>query len=239
MKAVILLAGHATRMRPLSDFINKGMIPVAGRPLVEYVVRSLVRQGFQDLIIAVTRFPEQLENYFGDGTWFDAHITYVERPDPSGTAGEVFALRDWLDPEESFLVHYGDILTDLNLIAMREQHEQTSAAATIGFVTNFEVHTGVGELDKDNRITYFEEKPKLKLSCHAAVDIFSPKVWGYLAPGRDFGYDIIPQMLAAGEDVRGYLDTAAWWTDVGRLSDIEPAERLLQEVGWGQDISEE
>jgi NDP-sugar pyrophosphorylase family protein len=231
VKAIILLAGNATRMRPLTDFVNKGMVPVAGRPLAEYVIGSLVRQGFAELVIAVTRFPEQLRHYFGDGERFGARIEYVERPVPSGTAGEVLALREYIPEGESFLVHYGDILTNLDLAGMGRQHLETGAAATIGFVTNFEIHTGVGELDKNNRITYFEEKPKLGRPCHAAVDVFGPEVWGYLAPGLDFGYDVIPRMLTAGEDVRGFLDADAWWTDVGRLSDIEPAEALVRRVG--------
>jgi NDP-sugar pyrophosphorylase family protein len=218
-------------MRPLSSYLNKGMIPLAGKPLAEYVMESLVRQGFDDLILAVTAFPEQLEHYFGDGARLGARLQYVHRPEPSGTAGEVHALREFIPAGESFLVHYGDILTNLDLAAMRRQHEATGAAATVGFITNFEIHTGVGELDNDNRVVYFEEKPRLGRPCHAAVDIFGPEVWGYLAPGLDFGYHVIPGMMEAGEDVRGLLDESAWWMDVGRLSDIEPAAELLVEKG--------
>lgn len=236
MKAIILLAGHATRMRPLSDYLNKGMIPVAGKPLAEHVVASLVRQGFDDLIVAVTAFPEQLEHYFGDGARFGARIEYAHRPEPSGTAGEVHAVRDRIPEGESFLVHYGDILTNLDLRALRRGHEQTGAGATLGLVTGAEMHVGVAELDKDNRITYFREKPPLDRPCNAAVCAFGPRVWSYLAPGLDFGYDVIPAMLAAGEDVRGFLDAEAWWLDVGRLSDLEEANRLMgREAGAGGD----
>lgn len=231
MRTIVLLAGHASRMRPLSSYLNKGMIPLAGKPLAEYVVESLVRQGFEDIIFAVTAFPEQLEYHFGDGERFGARIEYVHRPEPSGTAGEVHALRGRIPEGESFLVHYGDILTNLDLAGMRRQHEETGAVATVGFVANFEVHTGVGELDKDNRVVYFEEKPLLGRPCHAAIDVFGPGVWGYLAPGLDFGYHVIPSMMQAGEDVRGYLDATAWWMDVGRLSDLEPATELVREKG--------
>lgn len=231
MRTIILLAGHATRMRPLSDYLNKGMIPVAGKPLAEHVVTSLVRQGFDDIIFAVTAFPEQLEHYFGDGARFGARIEHVHRLEPSGTAGEVHALRGHIPEGESFLVHYGDILTNLDLRALRRRHEQTGAAMTLGLVTGVEMHVGVAELDKDNRITYFKEKPPLERPCNAAVSVLGPPAWSYLAPGLDFGYDVIPAMLEAGEDVRGFLDREAWWMDVGRLSDLDEANRLMAQRG--------
>ncbi|MBU0609453.1 MAG: nucleotidyltransferase family protein [Armatimonadetes bacterium] len=230
MKTIILLAGHATRMRPLTTYLNKGMIPLRGRPLLEHVIERLRTQGFTDLLVAVTMFPEQLENYFGDGSRFGVRIQYVLRPHPSQTAGEVAALRDLLAPDESFLVHYGDILTNLNIAAMADQHAQTGAAATLGLVTHVEIHTGVAELDTDGRVIHFVEKPPLEQPCHAAVNIFSPKVWDYVGPGKDFGHDVIPEMVAAGEDVRGYLDEEAYWMDVGRLSDLDGAEKLLAEL---------
>lgn len=232
MKAIILLAGHAKRMRPLSSYLNKGMIPVAGCPLAEYVVRSLVRQGFADIVMAVTAFPEQLQYHFGDGTRFGARIQYVLRPEPSGTAGEVHALRPFIPDDESFLVHYGDILTNLDLRHMRAQHEATGALATVGLVSNVQIHAGVAGLDRDNKVIYFEEKPKVGRPCHAAVDMFGPGIWPWLAPGLDFGYDVIPRLVAAGENVRGFLDESAWWLDVGRISDLEDAAALMERVGW-------
>jgi len=230
VKTIILLAGHATRMRPLTTYLNKGMIPLRGRPLLEHVITRLRAQGFTDLLVAVTMFPEQLENYFGDGSRFGVRIQYVLRPHPSQTAGEVAALRDLLATDESFLVHYGDILTNLNIAAMADQHVQTGAAATLGLVTHVEIHTGVAELDSIGRVIHFVEKPPLEQPCHAAVNIFSPKVWDYVGPGKDFGHDVIPEMVAAGEDVRGYLDEEAYWMDVGRLSDLDGAEKLLAEL---------
>ncbi len=236
MKTIILLAGHATRMRPLSDYLNKGMIPVAGRPLAEYVVGGLVRHGFEDLIFAVTAFPEQLEAHFGDGAKFGARVEYVLRPMPSKTAGEVFACRHLIPEGESFLVHYGDILTNFDLGGMRRAHEATGALATIGLITDMPVHAGVAEVDGQGRVVRFVEKPPLEKPAHAAVDVFGPGIWKYLAPDLDFGYDVIPGLLRAGEDVRGYVDTAALWHDVGRLSDLEPAAELVREMERRQGL---
>jgi NDP-sugar pyrophosphorylase family protein len=227
MKTVILLAGHARRMRPLSDYMNKGMVPVAGKPLAEHIVERLVAAGLNDLIFAVHRFPEQLERHFGDGQDFGAAIQYVRRGEALGTAGEVHALCDQLPSDESFLVHYGDILTNIDLRGMVEQHQQTEPTATIGLVTGVKMHAGIADVDADGKVIDFQEKPAIEHPCHAAIDVFSPRIWSYLGPHLDFGYDVFGALLEAGEDVRGYVDRAAWWMDVGRLSDLEDAAELV------------
>jgi len=231
MKAIILLAGHGTRMRPLTYYINKGMIPVAGRPLMEYILLKLRDQGFSDLIVAVTAFAEQLDQYFGDGARWDVHIQYVQRPQPSQTAGEVAAMRELLAGEEAFLVHYGDIICNLDTAAMAQEHLAAEAAATIGLVTGIPFHAGVAELDDSGRVVSFAEKPPVTQPTHAAINVFSSRVLDYCAPGKDFAIDVIPEMIANGEKVIGYVDTDAYWYDVGRLSDLETVSDFLAELG--------
>ena len=231
MKTVILLAGHGTRMYPLTYYVNKGMIPLAGRPLLEHIIIKLRDQGFDDLIIAVTAFPEQLRHYFADGARWSVRIEYVERPQPSQTAGEVAALADRLADEEAFLVHYGDIISNLDCAAMAGRHLQSGAAATIGLVAGIPFHGGVAQLDEAGRLLSFVEKPPMEKPVHAAIDVFSPRVLDYCAAGKDFSNDVIPEMIAAGEEVIGYLDPQAYWYDVGRLSDLDTVAEFLHTLG--------
>ncbi len=231
MKAVILLAGHGTRMRPLTYYLNKGMIPVAGRPLLEHILVKLRDQGFPELVVAVTDFPEQLRHYFGDGSRWDAEIKYIERPQPSQTAGEVAAMRELLTGEEAFLVHYGDIICNLDAAAMARKHLEAGAVATIGLVTGACFHAGVAELDEDSRVVDFVEKPPIGKPTHAAINVFSRRVLDYCAPGKDFATEVIPELIAKGEKVIGYLDTEAYWHDVGRLSDLETVSDFLAGLG--------
>lgn len=231
MKAVILLAGHGTRMRPLTYYLNKGMIPLAGRPLLEHIIVKLRDQGFTDLLVAVTAYPEQLEHYFGDGERLGVRIEYVLRPEPSQTAGEVAAMADRLADEDAFLVHYGDIICNLDCAMMARRHLETGAAATIGLVTGVNFHAGVAELDAEGAVVSFVEKPPICRPTHAAINIFSPAALDYCRPGTDFAHDVIPQMIANGERVVGYLDEDAYWHDVGRLSDVEIVSEFLAGLG--------
>lgn len=228
MKTIILLAGQATRMRPLTSYVNKGMIPLRGKPLLEHIIERLAAHGFTDLLVAVTMFPEQLVNYFGDGSRFGVKMDYHFRPEPSQTAGEVHSLREALAEEDDFMVHYGDIITGLDYGALARQHVGGAAAATLALVTGIEFHGGVADVDADGRVTRFVEKPLLDLKVNAAVYVLSRKALDYCGPGKDFGNHVIPEMLAAGEKVMGFVDEQAYWMDVGRLSDLDNAVKMLE-----------
>ena len=227
MKAIVLCAGHATRMRPLTYYLSKAMIPVAGTPLLEHIVVKLREQGFSDLIVALSLHAEQVTRYFGDGERFGVRMRYRVNEEPLGTAGEIDAMRELLEGEEHFLVHYGDILTDLDARSMARQHVERNAAATLGFVTGVRIHTGVAELNEVGEVVSFIEKPPLDKPCNAAVFVLGRVALEYCAPGRDFSNDVFPEMIAAGLPVHGYVDESAFWQDVGRLSDLEEASKLM------------
>lgn len=226
-KCVILCAGLGTRMQPLTFYVNKGLVPIGGRPILEHIITKLVAHGIAEFYVAVSHLGEQVEHYFGTGERFGARIHYVYSTEPLGTAGELHKMRDVLLNEEHFLVHYGDILTNLDSARLLRQHLETGATATIGLVTGIPIHTGLAQMDGEGRLTHFEEKPKIKQPCHAAVSVFSRRVLDYVQAGDDLAANTIPAMMAAGEDVRGMLDETAFWHDVGRLSDIEAARSLV------------
>ena len=231
MKAIVLCAGHATRMRPLTYYVAKAMIPVAGRPLLEHILLKLRDHGFADVIIALSLHADQVRHYFGDGGRWGLSLQYSVSDEPLGTAGEVDNLRGLLEGEDDFLVHYGDILTDLDTPALVEAHLEHRAEATLGLVTGVPIHTGVAEMAPDGRVTSFVEKPRLPDPCNAAVFALNRSALDYCAPGRDFSNDVFPEMIAAGRLVRGFVDEEAYWCDVGRLSDLDAAERLIRQNG--------
>ncbi len=227
MKAIILCAGHGTRLRPLTYYISKAMVPVAGVPLLERIVLSLRDQGFTEQLVALSWMADQVQHYFGDGSRFGVSIDYSINTEPAGTAGEVASLRDRIS-DENVLVHYGDILTDLDLRALADDHLAHRPAATLGLVTGVRIHTGVAEVGDDGMVHSFVEKPPLERPTNAAVFALGPEALDRCAAGLDFSHDIFPELIAAGRAVRGFIDPDAYWLDVGRLSDIEQANELLR-----------
>jgi mannose-1-phosphate guanylyltransferase len=223
MKAVILCAGHGTRLRPLTHYISKAMVPVAGMPILERIVRRLVEQGFTEQIIALSVFSEQVRHYFGDGSRVGAQIEYSINTEPSGTAGEIAQMRPLLEGETDVLVHYGDILSDLDVRAMADGHVEQAADLTIGLVTGVEIHAGIAQVEADGRVSQFVEKPPLERPTNAAIFVLGRDAIERCGPGRDFSHDIFPEMIDHGADVRGFVDEDAYWLDVGRLSDLDKA----------------
>ena len=219
MKAVILCAGYGTRMQPLTYYVNKAMVPLAGKPVLQHIVEKLRDAGITDFVVALSHLAEQVLNAFGDGERLGVHLDFVVSDKPHGTAGEIAHMRVHLDGEDSFLVHYGDILTDIDVPGMMAAHGSDERIATIGLVTGVTIHTGIAKLDGD-RMVAFTEKPALDEPCHASVSIFSGGALDYMKEGQDIATHTIPAMIAAGERVCGFLDPEASWRDVGRLSDL-------------------
>jgi len=214
MKAVILCAGHGTRLRPLTNYVSKAMVPVAGVPILERIICRLRDQGLTEFIVAVSWLGEQVTHYFGDGARLGVSIEYSINT-------------HLLDDEAHFLVHYGDILTDLDVAGLMREQMEHDAAATVGLVTGVPVHTGVAEVAADGAVTRFVEKPPLEHPTNAAVFALGRRVLERCAPGRDFSNDIFPELIAAGEVVRGFVDERAYWLDVGRLSDLDAANEFF------------
>ena len=129
MKAVILAGGEGTRLRPLTSNQPKPMMPIANVPMMEHIVKLLARHGFDDIVVTVAFMANHIRNYFGDGSELGVRMRYATEEAPLGTAGSVRNAMAELD--ETFLVISGDVLTDVDLSGIVEQHNARQAFATI------------------------------------------------------------------------------------------------------------
>src|SRR5580704_990081 len=129
MKAVIMAGGEGTRLRPLTSNQPKPMLPMANRPMMEHVVLLLRHHGFTDIVVTVAFMANSIRSYFGDGSELGVRMVYATEETPLGTAGSVLNAREELD--ERFMVISGDVLTDIDLSAVVDFHDQRGAMATI------------------------------------------------------------------------------------------------------------
>jgi len=158
LKAVIMAGGFGTRIHPLTINLPKPMIPLINRPIIEHIIDLLKRHGITDLVLLLYHQPEVIKKYFGDGSEFGVHITYVTPLEDFGTAGAVKAAARHLD--QRFLIISGDLLTDFDLTRVLAFHEEHAAHATITLTSVTDpLQFGVVITDKDERITKFLEKP--------------------------------------------------------------------------------
>lgn len=132
MKAMIFAAGLGTRLRPLTDNKPKALVEVAGKPMLQRVIENLKRYGFDEIIINVHHFGQQIIDFVANNDNFGitVHIS-DERDELLDTGGGILKARQWLDGNEPFLVHNADILTDLNLKEFYDYHLHHTADATL------------------------------------------------------------------------------------------------------------
>lgn len=232
VKAVVLAGGEGLRLRPLTYYFQKCMVPIGSKqkPLLEYVIRLLKYHNITEVCILAGYKADQIENYFDDGSRFGVKITYVlDAPNMKGTACALLNahLAGTLSENDVLLVYYGDILTNLNIKEVLNYHIEKSATATVVLSMNYPIQVGTAELSNDFRIVKFIEKPDLKVPVSIGILVLSGKVFAYLRQmwnggccDLDIMRDLIPFLISKNESVFGFV-TSSFWYDVGTTEKYE------------------
>lgn len=129
MKAVIMAGGRGTRIQSIASDIPKPMIPVLGKPVLQYQIENLRRCGFEDIILVTGYLSDPITGYFGDGSGFGVNISYFNEERPMGTAGALHYLRDSL--KEDFLLLMGDLMLSVDFERFMKAHRESKAAVTL------------------------------------------------------------------------------------------------------------
>lgn len=233
MKAIIMAGGEGSRLRPLTCDCPKPMMRLMDRPVMQYALELLRAHGIKQIAATLGYLPDAIIDYFGDGSAFDVSLHYYVEEMPLGTAGGVKRAHDFLD--ETFIVLSGDGITDLNIAAALDFHRRKGSLATL--VLRREVNPleyGVVTTDSDGKIRAFYEKPA---RCDAVSDtvntgiyIFEPQALSFIPDdcAYDFGHDLFPALVQAGEPVYGYV-TDDYWCDIGDVRAYLSAHRAAME----------
>jgi mannose-1-phosphate guanylyltransferase len=227
MQALILAGGKGTRLRPLTVYTPKPIVPICNRPFLLYQIDTLRRAGITDITLSLSYQPNKIEQLLGDGSDHGVKLKYTVEPQPMGTAGAYKFAEDLI--REPTVVFNGDILTDLDLKAVIREHNERKATATIVLTPVKDPTTyGVVETEKDGRVRRFLEKPKAEEitsnNINAGTYVLEPKVLDYLPPGENysFEYGLFPDLLKRGEAFYAHIPTRTYWIDIGT------PERYLQ-----------
>jgi mannose-1-phosphate guanylyltransferase len=226
MQALILAGGEGTRLRPLTYTVPKPVLPLAGRPHVAYVIDWLLRHGVDDVVVSCGHLAEGMRDAL-DELEQGVEIRFAEEPDARGTAGAIRFAEDLLD--DRFLVLNGDVLCDLDLTALIEQHDRTGARATIALYP-VEDPSGYGLVHRhdDGEITEFLEKPTPDQidtdEINAGAYLLERSVLDRIPPERAVSIEreVFPELI--GDGLYG-IRLDGYWIDIGT------PERFL-EANW-------
>jgi mannose-1-phosphate guanylyltransferase len=249
VKGMILAAGQGSRVRPLTHDMPKPMVPILGKPVMEYLIEHLARHGVREIMVNVAYHYQKIEEYFGDGSRWGVELGYSYEgvcdhgdilPKPMGSAGGMRRIQDFSGFfDTTTLVLCADALIDLDITAAVQEHRTKHAMASVVAreVPRADVASyGVVLADADGRIASFQEKPTPEEAkstlASTGIYIFEPQVLDLIPAGEvyDIGSQLFPTLVEQQQPF--FVQNRNFpWIDIGRVSDYW---NVLQRVLRGE-----
>jgi dTDP-glucose pyrophosphorylase len=221
---VLLMAGgRGQRLRPLTDECPKPMLLIGGRPILQIILESLARDGFQRFFISVNYKRQMVREHFGDGSRWNVQIEYVEEDEdqPLGTAGPLGLLP--ASPQHPLIVMNGDILTKVTFGALLDFHAEHASAGTM-CVRDYmlEVPYGVIAAD-DHRLSEIVEKPVQRFLVNAGIYVLEPEAVEMVPRGVAYDMTTLFEEITRRGLSASVFPVREYWMDIGRIDDFQKA----------------
>ncbi|RLG21774.1 glucose-1-phosphate thymidylyltransferase [Methanosarcinales archaeon] len=230
MKAVVLAAGEGARCRPLTFTRSKVMLPIANKPILEYVVDALSSCGINEIVMVVGYKKELIMDYFRDGVDFDVSITYEEQKAILGTAHALNVARQNIEDGESFLVINGDTIINAETVM---ELLQTETPSILGVLSELPSQYGV-IIEENGKLKSIIEKPKEEISylVNSGIYLFDSSVFDYvnkllISDQTEYSLTDVIQLMIEDDVEIGVMKSNALWLDVVYPWDVLTITQLL------------
>jgi NDP-sugar pyrophosphorylase family protein len=226
-KSLILAGGIGSRLRPITDTVPKCLVPIAGKPMLDYWFEALIAAGVRDVLINTHHLAplvrEHLNQVNAKGRLM---VREFFEPTLLGSAGTVHSNRDWADDADTILIIYADNLSTANLGAMLGFHRSHPDPFTMMlFHTANPTACGIADMDSEMRIVGFEEKPKVPKSdlANGGLYVVDADAYREIADMNafDLGFEVIPRFVGR---MRGWIPNC-YHRDIGTLESLAQAEQ--------------
>ncbi|MBI5330958.1 MAG: nucleotidyltransferase family protein [Betaproteobacteria bacterium] len=219
-RAIVLAGGKGTRLRPYTVVLPKPLMPIGEYPILEVVVRQLVRHGFDHITMAVNHQAELIRAYFTDGSKWNVRIDYSQETQPLGT---IAPLRLIQDLPEHFLVMNGDVLTDLDFSSFHHRHSSENRLFTISSHKRVQkIDYGVLDCNESGLLRAFQEKPSTHYEVSMGIYMASRNILEYV-PNTPYGFDNLMLDLLSAKRPVNIAPFDGYWLDIGRPDDYMQA----------------
>lgn len=229
-RAFVLGAGLGTRLRPLTEDLPKPLVPVFQKPLITFALDHLVAVGVQSFAVNTHHLPEKFESFFAGGVYRDRPVRLVHEPVLLETGGGIKNAQPWLGTEP-FLVYSGDVLTDLALAPLIEEHlrsgnDVTLALRETGLASNVAFRDG-RVVDIGNRYGHAGNFD------YANVSVWNPQIFERIPPGQKISFiPVLAEWIGAGGKIGGVISQTGRWFNLGSRAEYLAVHRTIAEEAW-------
>jgi NDP-sugar pyrophosphorylase family protein len=220
-RAIILAGGKGTRLKPYTIAIPKPLVPIGTTPILEIIIKQLVNNGFDHITLSLNHMAEYISAFIGDGSKWNIKIDYSAEEKPLSTMGPLKLISDL---PENFLVMNGDVLTDLNFSDFFNNHCSNNNIFTISsFQRSVKNDYGVLEINRNNQLVNFQEKPETQFDVSMGVYALNRAVLDYIPDNSFYGFDNLMIDLIKDNNFAKTVRHNGYWLDIGRPEDYERA----------------
>lgn len=226
MKAVVMAGGKGARLMPYTAVLPKPLMPLAGMPILEVVLRQLRRHGIREVVLSVNHLHHLIRSFFGNGAALGLSIEYFIEDKPLGTCGCLGAMLDMLS--DDFILMNGDVLTNIDFTRMVDSHRAAGAAATIATHNRvFKVEFGVLSVADDGLVDDYVEKPEYHHNISMGIYVIdrrSAQMHLMQCEYKDTP-SLIMDLVRARNPVLNYTEDCLW-LDIGNPNDYALAQEI-------------
>ena len=214
MKAVILAGGRGTRLRPYTRSLPKPMLPLGGKPILEYEIEWVRKNGIKEIILCVSYLRNKIVDYFGDGERFGVKIEYAVSRKPLATAGQLKTAEKLIDG--TFVCLYGDSIYNFSLRNMIKQHKKSKANITMSlFDYKFNLKYGVIDTKKTGQVTAWNEKPEFSVKINTGCYVMEPEVLTLIPKNKQYGMDSVIRKTLSNKKKVSSIISKNGFIDIG------------------------
>jgi len=237
MKAVILAGGLGTRISEETSVKPKPMVEIGGRPILWHIMKIYSHYGFNDFILCLGYKGEKIKEYFSRENKEKWRIEFVDTGLDTNTGGRIKKIEKYIETDY-FLVTYGDGLSDINIKKLVEYHKKHGKIATMT-CTNLRSNFGIVEIDDDNVVVGFKEKPFINMWINVGFFVFNKKIFNYLEENSVLEGTPMEQLVKGGELIAlkygGFWEGMDTYKDTRRLNDAFNKGKAKW-IMWGKDV---
>src|SRR3989338_5564919 len=230
MQVVILCGGKGTRLSEFTDSLPKPLVEIGNKPILRHLMELYAGHGHRDFILCLGYKGDRIKEHFKGSTPKDWSIIFADTGEDSNKAERLMRIKNRIK-DDTFLVSYGDDLSDVDMDKLVKFHKKNGKVVTLTAVSLMS-HFGIMELNKDNEVTQFKEKPKLNHWMNGGFYVFSRDIFNYLKSGHDLEKGAF-EALAKEKKIAAFRHEG-FWKSMNTLKDVIELNEMFErgEMPW-------